>query len=154
MRWRIRTGQEKDPFRDRPHSIHGCFFDDCFYVDGGAHLIDRVVRAGESSLHDWPVYSGSLGKHGKRDGEAVHRAGRMCVVPCRDWMDRARDEVYLLLCSGVYLWLAFLGTLLQVLMKLMPPKAERLTTEHIKSRLQKYRLHAHRSKVRAEEGLS
>ncbi|CAN0103586.1 unnamed protein product, partial [Laminaria digitata] len=34
----------------------------------------------------------------------------------------------------------------KVLMKLMPPKAERLTTEHIKSRLQKYRLHAHRSK--------
>ncbi|CAM9788832.1 unnamed protein product [Ectocarpus sp. 4 AP-2014] len=31
-------------------------------------------------------------------------------------------------------------------MKLMPPKANSLTTEHIKSRLQKYRLHAHRSK--------
>ncbi|CAN0105164.1 unnamed protein product, partial [Ectocarpus sp. 8 AP-2014] len=35
---------------------------------------------------------------------------------------------------------------LSVLMKLMPPKANSLTTEHIKSRLQKYRLHAHRSK--------
>ncbi|CBJ25938.1 conserved unknown protein [Ectocarpus siliculosus] len=35
----------------------------------------------------------------------------------------------------------------KVLMKLMPPKANSLTTEHIKSRLQKYRLHAHRSKV-------
>ncbi|CAN0360178.1 unnamed protein product, partial [Hapterophycus canaliculatus] len=34
----------------------------------------------------------------------------------------------------------------KVLMKLMPPKANSLTTEHIKSRLQKYRLHAHRSK--------
>ncbi|CAM9889834.1 unnamed protein product, partial [Ectocarpus fasciculatus] len=34
----------------------------------------------------------------------------------------------------------------KVLMKLMPPKAKSLTTEHIKSRLQKYRLHAHRSK--------
>lgn len=37
-------------------------------------------------------------------------------------------------------------------MKLMPPKAHRLTTEHIKSRLQKYRLHAHRSKVGREGG--
>eukprot|EP00903_Cladosiphon_okamuranus_P015130 g13992.t1 len=34
----------------------------------------------------------------------------------------------------------------KVLMKLMPPKAVALTTEHIKSRLQKYRLHAQRSK--------
>ena len=35
-------------------------------------------------------------------------------------------------------------------MKLMPPKAVALTTEHIKSRLQKYRLHAQRSKVSSE----
>eukprot|EP00752_Nemacystus_decipiens_P018239 g16367.t1 len=34
----------------------------------------------------------------------------------------------------------------KVLMKLMPKKAVALTTEHIKSRLQKYRLHAQRSK--------
>lgn len=50
--------------------------------------------------------------------------------------------------GDVYFGVGVTAVRLQVLMRLMPPKADKLTTEHIKSRLQKYRLHANRSKVR------